>query len=263
LIPPACVRLRALTQGQLADRLQARAAVHLEPSPHLETCVRVTRGGDLSTLMVAHDFVVQEEGSQLLAHSLPVSAGARVLDACAGRGNKSLLLADLKHAACIDAADLHSAKLERLALEHAAAGHSAPYTFAVDWSAGVGAARGPYDVILLDAPCSGLGTLRRRPDILLRRTQESLLELTELQRQILRNVASLLKPGGYLLYVVCSVLQSESEDVCDAVASACGLAPAPLHGPLAALFPGATRARLLPHVHGTDGYFAAAFTRAE
>jgi 16S rRNA (cytosine967-C5)-methyltransferase len=179
------------------------------------------------------EIAVQEEGSQKVALTLEVKPGERVLDACAGRGNKTSLLA--RHAE-VDAADLHAPKLERLSQELARLGLSAR-TFAVDWGVGPGDVPAAYyDAILLDAPCTGIGTLRRRPDLLARRSEADLFELAALQKKILANVRTCLKPGGRIVYAVCSVLREEAEEVV---------------GEAAESF------RLLPHVDGTDGYFVA------
>ena len=106
-----------------------------------------------------------------------------MLDACAGRGNKTGLLARaVGTAGAVDAADLHPAKLERLVTELERIGVAPRATFAVDWAAGTGGATGPYDRVLVDAPCSGTGTIRRRPELLLRRKAADLPALAELQR---------------------------------------------------------------------------------
>jgi 16S rRNA (cytosine967-C5)-methyltransferase len=205
----------------------------------------------------------QEEGSQVVALSLGARAGETVLDACAGRGNKTGLLARMVGATgAVDAADLHPAKLERLVSELARIGAAPRATFAVDWVAGTGGASGPYDRILVDAPCSGTGTIRRRPELLLRRKAADLPALAELQRAILGRVAGLVRPGGRLVYAVCSVLREEAEDVV-AGAEAMGLMPSPFDGELAATLASAdaTSFRLTPHEHETDGYFVASFVK--
>ena len=123
----------------------------------------------------------QEEGSQVIALALGARAGESVLDACAGRGNKTGLLArEVGDSGAVDAADLHPAKLERLVDELARIGVAPRATFAVDWAAGTGAVTGPYDRVLVDAPCSGTGTIRRRPELLLRRKAADLPGLAEL-----------------------------------------------------------------------------------
>jgi 16S rRNA (cytosine967-C5)-methyltransferase len=188
----------------------------------------------------------QEEGSQAIALALEAKPGDVVLDACAGRGNKTGLLARLA-GENVDAADLHPKKLERLAKELARIGVAARKTYAVDWAAGTGDVTGPYDRILVDAPCSGTGTIRRRPEILLRRTAGDLAALTKLQRAILARTSTLLRPGGTLVYAVCSILREEAEDVV-AGADELGLE-------MRSSF------RLLPHEHGTDGYFACVLDR--
>ncbi|HVH47390.1 MAG TPA: hypothetical protein VM925_33875 [Labilithrix sp.] len=120
-----------------------------------------------------------------------------------------------------------------------------------------------YDRILVDAPCSGTGTLRRRPELGLRRSGADLNELARLQRAILTRAASLAKPGGRVVYAVCSVLREEAEDVLEAVVNAAGLEPVPFDSVAAVAVAGerASTLRLMPHEHGTDGYFVASFRR--
>ncbi|MEJ7729392.1 MAG: hypothetical protein WKG00_09255 [Polyangiaceae bacterium] len=193
-----------------------------------------------------------------------------MLDACAGHGNKSWVLADdVGQAGTLDATDLSTMKLEDL---HRA-GHRVQQVWAVDWTAGSDEVPREYDRALVDAPCSGTGTLRRRPEIALRRTPEDLARLAALLVAIGRGVAGHLRDGRRLVFSVCSVLREEAEDVVaallaepasaatDAVASpVVRLSPAPFESePLATLAAGATSLRLLPHVHGTDGYFVACF----
>jgi 16S rRNA (cytosine967-C5)-methyltransferase len=190
----------------------------------------------------------QEEGSQVIALALEAAAGDVVLDACAGRGNKTGLLARAVGAkGAVDAADVHPKKLDRLKRELERIKVQPRETFAVDWSLGVGDAKpGSYDRVLIDAPCSGTGTLRRRPELLLKRAGSDLAELARLQRAILERVATLVRPGGRVVYSVCSVLREEGEEV---IAN------------LPSLELLSTR-RLLPHVEGTDGYFIASFVRS-
>lgn len=205
----------------------------------------------------------QEEGSQLVALALGARPGDVVLDACAGRGNKTGLLARAVADGAVDAADVHPKKLDRLAHELARIGCQPRATYAVDWSLGTGSALAGYDRVLIDAPCSGTGTLRRRPELALRRSGADVEALARLQRAIVARAATLVKPGGRVVYAVCSVLREEAEDVLADVAAASGLEPAPFDAPAAVVVAGdgATTLRLLPHEHGTDGYFVASFRR--
>jgi 16S rRNA (cytosine967-C5)-methyltransferase len=203
---------------------------------------------------------VQEEGSQLAAFAVGVRPGDHVLDACAGRGNKTAVLARRAGpTGAVDACDAMPSKLDRLGEEFARIGLTARSTFAVDWRAGSGEVSGTYDHVLVDAPCSGVGTLRRRPEIGLRREEIDLRDLAATQLAIATRAAVHVRPGGALVYVVCSVLREEGEDVVDALLRARPeLEPAPFDAPEARAVAGdATHFRLLPYVHGTDGYFVA------
>lgn len=263
-IPP--IALRVSDPSARGSRIEALRAAHPEaeimPGLASPRAILVRGAGDPKAFQGAGDkaFAVQEEGSQLVALALGARRGEAVLDACAGRGNKTAILAE--EATC-DAADLHPQKLERLARELKALGLPVRSSFAVDWSRGTGEATGPYDAILVDAPCSGIGTLRRRPELWTRRSAENLAELSALQKAIVSRAASLLGPGGRLVYAVCSVLTEESEEVlAHLLASRPELHEAPFQGEAARTLAGqAPRLKLLPHVHGTDGYFLASLRR--
>jgi 16S rRNA (cytosine967-C5)-methyltransferase len=209
-------------------------------------------------------WTVQEEGAQVIALSLGAQPGERVLDACAGRGGKTLVLAEqVGEGGVVDAADRHPQKLARLSAGPFGARVGACY--AVDWTAGTGDVPGGYDRLLVDAPCSGVGTLRRRPEIAERLAASDVTRLKALQLAIVLSAARCLRPGGRLVYAVCSVLGEEAEEVVAALAGARSdprLEPAPFDSPLLAeLAPGASSLRLLPARHGTDGYFLASFVK--
>jgi 16S rRNA (cytosine967-C5)-methyltransferase len=264
--PPVGLRVEdASARDAWMDRLrEARPSATFEPgrvSPHAILARGAGRVVDLPG-WAEGAWTVQEEGSQVVALALGARAGGVVLDACAGRGNKTGLLARaVGPRGAVDAADLHPAKLERLRKELSRIGVAPRETFAVDWSAGTGDVRGPYDRVLVDAPCSGTGTIRRRPELLLRRAFADLASLASLQRAVLARAASLVRPGGRVVYAVCSVLREEAEEVVSGAAEL-GLEPAPFDASAAIAAcsaPNATTLRLLPHVHGTDGYFVASF----
>jgi 16S rRNA (cytosine967-C5)-methyltransferase len=204
---------------------------------------------------------VQEEGSQLVALAVGAGPGETILDACAGRGNKTALLA--RTAARVDVADMHPSKLDALRAELGRVGLAPGDAFAVDWTVGAGDCTASYDAVLVDAPCSGVGTLRRRPELQARTKARPLQQLTALQLAIATRVSERVRPGGRLVYAVCSILCEEAEDVTRALLLACpALEPAPFAGEAARALAGqAPTLRLLPHVHGTDGYFLASLRK--
>jgi len=265
--PPVALALAdpAESEALLAELRERLPQAELRGSALVPGCIVLGNAGPLADLPgYGTRFWVQEEGSQWVAQALGAARGDRVLDACAGRGHKTAMLARVVGpTGAVDACDLHESKLTHLRTELSRAGLQVAETHAVDLSVGVGELRPGYRRILLDSPCTGVGTLRRRPEISLRRTPESIREHQTLQLRILGNVASLLAPGGTLLYAVCSVLRAECEDVVDQVLAADpGLRPMPWSSPPAPhVAEGSSTARLLPQVHGTDGYFVARLTR--
>jgi len=156
---------------------------------------------------------VQDESAQLAALLLAPEPGARVLDACAAPGGKSCHLLEQQPDIHLAALDIDEERLDRVAENLARIGAEAELICAdavatADWWDGT-----PYDRILLDAPCSATGVIRRNPDIKLLRRASDIAELAELQARILRAQWALLKPGGSLLYATCSVLPAENAEV--------------------------------------------------
>ena len=161
-------------------------------------------------------FAAQEEGAQLVGLMLGTEPGDRVLDACAGRGGKTAQLAEaVGDSGSVVATDLHEHRLEQIPAEltRLRLDRTNLQTAAVDWSVGRGAVQGEFDRVLVDAPCTGLGTLRRRPEILLRTGPKDPARMGETQRRLLETVAPLVRRGGTLLYAVCSPLNEEGREV--------------------------------------------------
>lgn len=207
-------------------------------------------------------FSVQEEGAQVVGLSLGARAGEKVLDACAGRGQKSSLLAErLGIEGRLVASDLYPEKLDALALELERLKLPRAELWPIDWSVGQGGLSADFDRVLVDAPCSGTGTLRRRPEIARRLLPEDPARLSRLAESILRSAASRARPGGTVVFAVCSVLREECEDVVARVLDL--LEPRSFDAPElpAQLIADKTMLRLLPGLHGTDGYFMACFRR--
>ncbi|HTA93253.1 MAG TPA: transcription antitermination factor NusB [Polyangiaceae bacterium] len=207
-------------------------------------------------------FVVQEEGAQAIALALGARPGERILDACAGRGQKTSLLAEqVGDSGTLWATDAYPKKLEALQAEFARLKLRIPETRAVDWTVGVADVPADFDRVLVDAPCTGTGTLRRRPEIAARLQPSDPARLSALAEIILRSAAKRAKSSGRVVFAVCSVLEAECESLVARVADV--LEPAPFDcSELSALVSdGATAFRIGPTRFETDGYFAASFVK--
>ena len=236
------------------------------PSPYSPRILRLPAGaGDLREhpCVAAGRATVQEEGAALCADSLPLPPAGRVLDACAGRGTKTTALAERAPAGTrLWAADVNPDKLARLGPEMTRLGLPAVETVAVDWSVGTAGLTGPFDAVLVDAPCSGTGTLSRRPEIRWRLEPVDVARLAQLQAAILARTAACLAVEGCLLYVVCSLLPEEGPRQVEALLAASpDLALADQAFAAPPWRPLAHGAVLLPPESGTDGFFAALVRR--
>lgn len=211
---------------------------------------------------------VQDEGSQLLGWLLAPRRGEMIADYCAGAGGKTLALAMLmRGTGRLYAMDLSAKRLAALGPRAARAQvtNIHPVALSGDNDARVKRLAGKMDRVLVDAPCSGFGTLRRNPDLKWRHGPAAIGELSAKQGRILDAAARLVKPGGRLVYATCSILKEENETVAEAFAGRQGdfrlVSCAELfRGQRIAVDTG-EHLRLWPHVHGTDGFFAAAFER--
>ena len=218
-------------------------------------------------LFLGGAFEVQDEGSQLLGYLLEPRRGEMVVDFCAGAGGKTLLLGALmKNTGRLYAYDVSDKRLARLKPRLARSGLSNVHPVRIEHERDTRIKRlaGKVDRVLVDAPCSGLGTLRRNPDLKWRQGEDSVAELAVKQASILDAAARLVRPGGRVVYATCSLLTAENEAVVDAFLAGHAdftLAPAAQvlarHG---VVLEGDTL-RLLPHRHPTDGFFAAVLDR--
>ena len=216
---------------------------------------------------------VQDEGSQLLALLVDAKRGEMVVDFCAGAGGKTLALgATMRSTGRLYAFDTSGHRLEALKPRLARSGLSNvhPVAIAHERDDRIKRLAGKIDRVLVDAPCSGLGTLRRNPDLKWRQTPKAIEELVAKQTAILQSAARLLKPGGRLVYATCSVLRQENEAIAQAFGAANPefevLAAAPLLTHLgvehAESLCSTSYLRLWPHLHKTDGFFAAVWQKA-
>lgn len=211
---------------------------------------------------------VQDEGSQLLSYLVAPKRGQMVADFCAGAGGKSLAIGALmKNTGRIYAFDVSEKRLHNLGQRLKRSGLSNLHAQVISSENDPKLKRlnGKFDRVLVDAPCSGLGTLRRNPDLKWRQTEQDVQELNAKQTSILARAAKLTKAGGRLIYATCSLLRDENEAIAEAFLSAhpdFKLVPANevLAQQNIALDTG-DYLKLLPHLHGTDGFFAAVFEK--
>ena len=213
---------------------------------------------------------VQDEGSQVLGLLVEPRRSDMVVDFCAGAGGKTLQLgAAMGSHGRLYAYDVSDKRLANLTPRLRRSGLSNVHPQRIDGEndTKVKRLRGKVDRVLVDAPCTGLGTLRRNPDLKTRQTEAGLAELTAKQWAILEAAAALVKPGGRLVYGTCSLLEEENEAIVERfLAAHPDFAIVPCSEVLARQgieIPGCERyLRLLPHVHDTDGFFAAVMQRA-
>jgi 16S rRNA (cytosine967-C5)-methyltransferase len=211
---------------------------------------------------------VQDEGSQVLAQLLGARRGEMVVDFCAGAGGKTLAIgAIMRNTGRLYAFDVSEKRLTKLKPRLARSGLSNvhPVVIAHERDAKVKRLAGKIDRVLVDAPCSGMGTLRRNPDVKWRQQPEGIAELTEKQASILDGAARLVKFGGRLVYATCSLLDEENDGIVQGfLASHPDFELVPMHKVLAeqriSLEMG-DYLKMLPHKHGTDGFFAAVLER--
>ncbi|GAB4512440.1 MAG: RsmB/NOP family class I SAM-dependent RNA methyltransferase [Sulfuricaulis sp.] len=214
-------------------------------------------------------FEVQDEGSQVLTLMLEPRRQEMVVDFCAGAGGKTLHIGALMaNTGTVYAFDVLAKRLEKLKprLRRADLNNVRMVTISHERDARVQRLKGKIDRVLVDAPCSGTGTLRRNPDIKWR--DINLAELTEIQQRILTAAAELLKPGGRLVYATCSLLKEENEDIVEKfLAARPEFHMVPVneilerrHIPLSMT---GDALRLLPHTHQTDGFYAVALERRQ
>jgi len=211
-------------------------------------------------------FEMQDEASQLVSIALDPRPGWRVLDACAGAGGKTLHLSALmKNKGEICAHDTRAERAVELKARLRRAGADNVRVLDPKGAAG----RGPYDAVLIDAPCLGIGTLRRNPDLAWRGTISSRMEdVVAMQWETLSSYAPLVKPGGILVYAVCSFEPEETTDLLSRFEQEFhAFRPDPLekafafNGVKGLVEGGQSQLLLLPHQHGTDGFFLTRYKR--
>lgn len=240
--------------------------VEVEPHPWLENCLLLSRTGDLERLEAFQQglFYVQDPASRLSVLAAGAKPGMRVLDCCAAPGGKSFAAAiAMENQGEIVSCDLHPHKkkliqagADRLGLTIITPKTADGKVFRPEWERA-------FDLVLVDAPCSGLGVIRKKPDIRYK-DPAPLADLPAVQLDILRNAARYVRPGGTLMYSTCTLLYRENGEVVETF-----LAENKTYKAEAFTLPGAIgpvqsgSVTLWPHRHGTDGFFISKMRREE
>lgn len=277
---PLDLRVNALTAKRAEVQKELKqAGIASVPTPYSPWGLRIEGKPPLTKLdsFVRGAIEVQDEGSQLLALLLDAKRGEMVVDFCAGAGGKTLAIgACMRNTGRLYAFDTSAHRLDALKPRLARSGLSNvhPAAIAHERDDRVKRLAGKIDRVLVDAPCSGLGTLRRNPDLKWRQSPKSVEELVAKQTAILQSAARLLKPGGRLVYATCSVLPQENEAIAQAFTAANAEFTPLMAGDVlsqlkvegaAGLCSGGESGnaflRLWPHLYSTDGFFAAIWVR--
>jgi len=273
---PRALRVNALVcdVAEAQERLEGEGA-RLTPGRFGRRALVLQGAFNPFTTRAFHDgvFELQDDGSQLVCELVAPPPRGLVVDACAGAGGKSLALAAaLEGRGRVVSLDIDEQKLAELRRRAKRAGAANVQPAAIEESGplpeAVQALAGKVERLLVDAPCSGTGVLRRNPEARTRMTLDAVVRLATTQREIVERMLPLLAPGGRLIFVTCSLLRAEGEDVMSAVeAEHPELEPVNL----AEVYDRAYierfvrsaphRVRLLPHLHGTDGFFVTVLRR--
>jgi 16S rRNA (cytosine967-C5)-methyltransferase len=262
--------LRAQNEPHLGTAFRVNAAIRgdaipagIAPSIDVPGAIVVEGStAELTSQVNRGELVPQSLASQLVALAVDPQSGERVLDMCAAPGGKSTHLAALLGGdGTVLAVELHEHRADSVrALARRTATDSMIEVRVADATTLSPDDVGTFDRVLVDAPCTGTGVLGARPDARWKRTEEGIAELVDLQRRLLATAATLVRPGGVVVYSTCSILAEEDEQL---VAGApADLVPDPLPEAFAALLVEPHIARTWPHSHATDGFFIARFRRA-
>lgn len=263
--PPTCIQvntLKATVSGVKASLQEAGAQV--QNHPWLENCLLATHTGNLESLpsFQAGEWMVQDAAAKLSVMACDPQPGEDILDVCAAPGGKSFAAAiAMKNQGRILACDIHSHKEKLIRDGGGRLGITIIETQVQDGKKFRSSWEGAFDRLIVDVPCSGLGIIRKKPDIRYK-DPEQIKGLPRVQLDILNNVSRYVKPGGILLYSTCTLLRRENQDVVSRFLeehSDFSPVPVALPEPVGYLPEGAIT--LWPHVHGTDGFFFAKLQR--
>ena len=257
-IPPLTVQVNPArtTAEALCTGLEGRG-ISAAPHPWVPGCLEITGAGDLTALPEFQEgmFLVQDPAARLVTLAAGVGPGQRVLDVCAAPGGKSFSAAfAMEDRGEVLACDLHANKLSRIKEGARRLGLSSVRTQAADGRVFHPEWEKAFDTVLVDAPCSGLGIIRKKPDTRYKKP-DALTMLPVTQAAILENAASYVRPGGVLVYSTCTILPEENEQVCTVFLAEhpeFSMDPFALPDPVGATAGDAT---LWPQRHRTDGFY--------
>ena len=271
---PVTLRIRqALTREAAAERIQAEHGLSTRPTRLAPAGLVLPRAIDLPSWPMFREGAIelQDEGSQLVALACGVRPGESVLDACAGAGGKTLALADrLESEGRLVAMDPDTGKLDELRRRCARIDLKSVEVRTGDLTTLPSELEGQFDVVLVDAPCTSSGTLRRHPDLRWRLEDADVGKEASRQRHLLAGAFGAVKPGGRLIYATCSVFAEENEAISAyLIEEETRLTPqplAPLWGDRLSEQLAATHEARIgpgPDRDGPDGFFVAAFRRCD
>jgi 16S rRNA (cytosine967-C5)-methyltransferase len=251
LVPPTAFRVVNGDFKEILERLREAHGI-VEPSAVAEAAWRISGASSFVRELAAEGKIyLQDEASQLVAQTVDLQPGERALDLCAAPGGKTTLIAQRAgNSALIVASDRSAKRLDTVTRITASQNLTSIKSLLLDAAQQLPFENSVFDRILIDAPCSGTGTLRRNPEIRWRISEADIHELAAQQKLFLKHAARVLKPGGQLVYSTCSVERDENEDVIAAFVES--------HRS----FQLQKTSRTWPHREGTDGFFIASFRLA-
>jgi len=266
---PITLRANSLkaTLEECRDRLQ-KEGIDAEPVGGIPNALNLKKRVNVFGLKSFKDglFELQDAGSQILPIMIDPKPTAKVLDACAGAGGKTLEFAALmKNRGEIVATDINKFRMEELKKRARRAGAFNIRPKHIDSLEELGKDYAEYfDVVFVDAPCTGVGTIRRNPGMKWSVSEEMVKELSEKQENILKTCAGLVKKGGRLVYATCSLFNEENEEVVGRfLRDTTGFSMKPQSNPLEGQSTASDFLYLLPHRHGTDGFFYGVLERSQ
>ena len=277
-VRPVSIRFDDRCSPEDRDKVLAgmrEKGVQIEKGRYHPQCYYLTGTDSVAALPGYREglWTVQDESSMLVAEAAGLRGGETVYDVCAAPGGKSMhcasrllaLAGDGEEPGIVHSFDLSKGKTAQI-IKNARRMHLPNVAVRQrDALIPVPEETGAADVLLCDLPCSGLGVIGRKRDIKYHVSPEQLQELAELQQRILRSAEGYLKEGGTLIYSTCTINRGENEEIAEFIEKELGLIPDPLAPHLPAPVPGTdhNKLQLLPHIHGTDGFFLARFVKRQ